>query len=290
MHLELPKEKVSSKVQTIIKVILGFNILVFLMKLYIGITAQSLSILGDAAHSGVDSLNNVLGLAMVYIASQPPDREHPYGHEKFETLGAIAIVAFLGVASFELIEKSIMRFLHPAELPIIDKTTIIFLLITLVINIFVWLYEKNAGHKYNSEFLKADAEHTFSDILITLSILASTYFILKGYYFLDPLLGILIAFIILRSAFEIAQRTVPILVDEFWIDPEELEKIAMSVNKVAECEDIKSRKSHLDGFIEMTVKFRTDSLVEAHKLSHEIEHKIHEKHGDCLVTIHIEPV
>lgn len=291
MHLAAPREaNQSKKVQNIIKGILVLNVLVLAIKLYIGIESQSLSIIGDAVHSGVDSLNNVMGLSMVYIASRPPDKDHPYGHEKFETLGSIAIVAFLGVASFELIEKSIMRFLEPAKLPIIDQTTIILLLVTLVINIFVWLYERNAGYKYNSEFLKADAEHTFSDVLITISILASMYFILKGYYFLDPILGIIIALIILRSAWEIIQRTVPILVDEVWLDPKEVEEIVYSIEKARACENIKSRKSQMGGFVEMTVKFDTDSLTEAHDLSHQIEHKIQEKYGESQVTIHIEPV
>lgn len=230
-----------------------------------------------------------MGLTLIGIASEPPDKEHPYGHGKFETLGAMAIVAFLAVASFELIEKSIMRFMTPTNLPIIDQTVILFLVGTLIINIFVWAYEKHAGKKYNSEFLQADAEHTFSDILITASILGSTFFILKGYYILDPILGIVIALIILKSAWQILKRTVPILVDEVWIDPSEIETIALSVDKVAECSSIKSRRGHVQGFIEMIVSFKTDSLAEAHELSHEIEHRIVEKFGDCEVTVHIEP-
>lgn len=288
--MALPKEQVSSKVQDIIKGILVLNLLVLVIKLYVGIQAQSLSILGDAAHSGVDSINNVLGLAMVYIAARPPDKGHPYGHEKFETLGAIAVVAFLGIASFEIIEKSIMRFFTPAQLPLIDSTTIVLLSVTLVINIFVWAYEKRAGIKYNSEFLRADAEHTFSDILITASIIASSYFILQGYYILDPILGIVIALIIFRSAWEIVGRTVPILVDEVWIDATELEALVLSADKAMACEDIKSRKGHLHGFVEMTVRFDTDSLSEAHRLSHVIEDDIQEKYGNCQITIHIEPV
>lgn len=278
-----------AKVNFILKAILVLNVFVLLVKLYIGLSSKSLSILGDAVHSGVDSLNNVIGICMVTFASKPPDKEHPYGHQKFETLGALGVVAFLAIASFELIEKSIMRFFQPADLPIIETQTIVLLCVTLIINIAVWWFEKKAGEKYDSEFLIADAEHTFSDVLITSAILASTFFILKGFYILDPILGIIVAIVILRSGWEILSRSVPILVDEAWVDPHEIESLVMSIDKAASCENIRSRKGHIESFIEMTVKFSTDSLSEAHALSHEVENKILEKFGDAQVTIHIEP-
>lgn len=283
----------NKKIQNIIRWILFLNLLVLVIKLFIGFSTRSLSILGDAVHSGVDSLNNIIGLSLVSIASMPPDEDHPYGHSKFETLGALGIVAFLAVASFELIEKSILRFINPAELPILDTTALVMLTLTLIINIFVWLYEKNAGKKYDSQFLLADAEHTFSDVLITLSILASCYFIMQGYYILDPILGIVIALVIIKSGWEILKRTVPILVDEAWLKPQEVRELVLSFDKAVSCEDIKSRKGPLKNFLELSIKFDTDSLSEAHEISHSIEEEIKSKfligNNDAEITIHIEP-
>ena len=201
MHLTAPSHlsNNSKAVNQVLLVILGLNLLVLAIKFYIGLKTQSLSIIADGIHSGIDSLNNVIALVMIAIAAEPPDKDHPYGHSKFETLGALAVVAFLAIASFELIEKSIMRFLNPMELPQIDHWTIGLLVLTLIINLCVWLYERAAAVKYSSQLLAADAEHTFSDILITISILASTYFIIQGYYILDPILGIVIAAVIARS-------------------------------------------------------------------------------------------
>lgn len=280
----------SKQVDFILKVILVFNLLVVLIKVYIGTVAQSLSILGDAVHSGVDSINNIIGIWAIAVAAKPPDKDHQYGHAKFETLGALAVVLFLAVASFELIEKSITRFMQPQELPIIDWLVITMLSVTLIINIFVWAYEKRMGKKLDSQLLLADAEHTWSDILITLSILLSTYFIMQGYYILDPILGIVIAFIIAKSAWKILNRTVPILVDEAWIGRADLEELVLSVDKVSELVDIKSRKGQDIPYIEMAIRFDTDSLSEAHELSHDIENMIIERFGQAKVTIHIEPV
>ncbi len=291
MHQTHPSQVKDSKpiIRKILKTILFLNILVALVKFFIGFQASSLSIIGDAAHSSIDSLNNIVALVMIKLAAEPPDEEHPYGHNKFETLGALAIVAFLAITSYELVEKSIVRFFNPVELPDISMLTIALLSVTLVINLFVWLYENNAAKKYKSELLKADAAHTYSDILVTISILISTFFIARGFFWLDPLLGIVIAIIIMRSGWEIVQATVPILVDEAWLKHKDIEKLILSTNKVIAFHSFRSRKTHDTAFLEMKVRFDTDSLSEAHKLSHEIEDKIIKEFGDAKITIHIEP-
>ncbi len=289
MHLAAPSTSNPKAVNRVLYGILVLNLLVLGIKFWIGFKAGSLSIIADGVHSGVDSLNNIIALAMIAIAAEPPDKDHPYGHSKFETLGALAVVAFLAIASFELIEKSVVRFLHPAALPHIDWLTIEMLALTLVINIGVWLYERRAARKYNSQLLMADAEHTFSDILITISILASTYFILQGYYILDPILGVVIAGVIARSGFMILRKTIPILVDEAWLFPADIEAVLADLPQVRGFSDLRSRQVHDERFLEMSVQFATDSLREAHELSHKIEERIIARYGVAQVTIHVEP-
>lgn len=293
MHLATPNSQAQSgirpEIAKILKAILVLNILVALVKFFIGFRSGSLSIMGDAAHSSIDSLNNVVALVMIRIASEPPDDDHPYGYNKFETLGALAIVAFLAITSFELIEKAIVRFFNPVELPHIDSMTLYLLFATLAVNVFVWLYEKSAAKKYKSEILRADAAHTFSDILVTISILISVFFIAKGYFWLDPVLTLIIALIILYSGWEIIQSTVPILVDEAWVSENEVKDLILQTDKVIDFYGFRSRTVHNHAFAELSVKFNTDSLQEAHDLSHEIERKIIDKCGQAKITIHIEP-
>lgn len=276
-------------VQKILKRIFLLNLLVFLLKLFIGFRAVSLSIVGDAVHSGIDGLNNIIALVMIRFASEPPDQEHPYGHSKFETLGALAVVAFLAIAAFELIEKSIMRLFEPSQYPIIDNLVYLLLFLTLFINIFVWIYEKRAGEKYKSQILLADASHTFADILITISVLLTSVFIQYGYAFMDPVLGIIIALLIFRTGWKILSETIPILVDEAWLDLSSVEVIVFGFDKAIEISNFRSRKVHERAFLEMSIKFKTDSLQEAHEISHLIESQIIQKYGDAQITIHIEP-
>jgi cation diffusion facilitator family transporter len=283
------KKEAVVTVRSILKWILILNLFVAGVKFFIGFKASSLSIIGDAVHSGIDSLNNVIALVMIKLASEPPDKNHPYGHSKFETLGALAVVAFLAIASFALIEKSIIRFLNPGDFPRITNLVIYLLIVTLVINIFVWLYEKNAAKRFNSAILAADAEHTFSDILITISILTSVFFIARGYLWLDPLLGLVIAAVIIKSGIEILQQTVPILVDSAWLVASDIQDLVMTTPKVISYSNLRSRKVYDEAFLEMNVRFDTDSLQEAHELSHEIENRIIDKYGPARITIHIEP-
>jgi divalent metal cation (Fe/Co/Zn/Cd) transporter len=85
------------------------NLVVVVAKLAIGLRAGSIAVLGDAAHSGVDAINNIVALLAIRLASYPPDEEHPYGHGKFETLGALAVVSFLSITCFELIGSAVGR-------------------------------------------------------------------------------------------------------------------------------------------------------------------------------------
>ncbi len=291
MHLDIKElsNNRSPQVRKILKYILVLNILVTIIKLVIGISSGSLSIIGDGIHSTIDGLNNVIGILAIKVASEPPDSKHPYGHSKFETLGALSVVAFLAIASFELIEKSITRLLDPSDLPHIDWLTVALLGVTLVINIFVWLYESNAAKKYNSQLLKADAMHTFSDVLVTISILVSMFFISSGYNWIDPLLCLVIAIVILNSGWHILKEVIPVLVDEAWLKPEDISDLVLSSNKVVAFEDFRSRKVHDEAFFELTIKVATDSLKEAHNISHEIEEKITHRYGHAHVTIHVEP-
>ncbi|HEX4562249.1 MAG TPA: cation diffusion facilitator family transporter, partial [Gemmatimonadales bacterium] len=97
----------SRAVRRVLGGLLVANIAVLIVKVTIGLIAGSLAVLGDAVHSSVDAIYNVLGLFVVRVASQAPDEEHPYGHGKFETLGALSIVVFLSITCFELVRSAI---------------------------------------------------------------------------------------------------------------------------------------------------------------------------------------
>jgi cation diffusion facilitator family transporter len=279
----------SKETKKILIFVLLLNLIVLAIKIFAGISTGSLSILGDAAHSASDSLNNIVGIVVLKYASEPPDKEHPYGHGKFETLAAFAIVVFLAIACVEILQSSIGRLLHPVELPLYKIEIVWLLVVTLFANLFIWLYERKKGKELNSDLLVADSSHTASDVLITLSVLASQFFIAQKMYWIDPLVAILIAFFIARAGYEIILSTAPILVDKVWLDEKQVSGSVMSINGVVDCYDIYSRRSPHLAYIECTIKVVPKDLYSAHEIADKVEEKLKDTYGDCKVTVHLEP-
>lgn len=279
----------SFETKKVLWIILFLNLFVLCIKIFSGIITRSLSILGDAAHSAVDLLNNIVGLVVLRFASEPPDKEHPYGHGKFETLAAFGIVTFLAITSVEIVQSSLGRLFHPVKLPLFKQEVVWLLVLTLVVNLIVWLYERRKGKSLKSDLLVADSSHTGSDVLITLSVLLSQYLIAKEIYWIDPFIAIIIAIFIAKAGYEIITFTVPILVDEAWIDSKVISKSALSVNGVVDCYEIYSRRGPYSAFIECKIKVVPKDLYTAHKIADEVEEKLKGDFGNCKVSVHVEP-
>src|ERR1700704_6813351 len=113
------------------------NLAVVGVKLAVGITSGSLAVLGGAVDSCVDALNNVLALIIVRVAAKEPDEDHPYGHGKFETLGALAIVGFLSVTGFELVRSSVIQLWSGGHPMAVSDVQLTILLATLAVNVIV---------------------------------------------------------------------------------------------------------------------------------------------------------
>src|SRR5207302_8097620 len=118
--MAMPRPETADRTTQVRRVLLGLllaNLVVVGAKLGVGLAAHSLAVLGDALHSGVDALNNVLALVVMRVATKAPDEHHPYGHAKFETLGALAVVGFLSITCFELVRQPANRFTGDHRLP-----------------------------------------------------------------------------------------------------------------------------------------------------------------------------
>lgn len=277
-------------VQQVLVLILVLNLVVVLGKALAGWLANSLTVLSDAIHSTVDMLNNVVGIIVMRYAAAPPDKEHPYGHRKFETLGAFSIAGFLFVICFEIASRAIHQlFTAEVSLPTISSFTITTIILTILINLFVTYYEAKRGHALGSELLIADAAHTRTDVYVSISVLASFFFVHYGYGRVDALFALGIAAIIAYNGYQLFRQTVPILVDTATIDARHIEQIALTVPGVAGCQNIRSRGRRGELFIEMVVHLTASDLMDAHALTEKIEQALQEEFGDAAITIHFEP-
>lgn len=281
----------SRAVRRVLAGLLVANIAVLITKATIGTLAGSLAVLGDALHSSVDAAYNVLGLVVVRVAAKEPDEDHPYGHGKFETLGALAIVVFLSVTGFELVRSAMGHLVAGGHSVQVTDTALVLLFATLATNIVVAWYENRRGRELSSELLIADAAHTRTDVFITIGVLVGVVLSRRGLTWVDPAIAIVIALLIVRVAYQILSRAVPVLVDERAIPEPTIRRSAQAVQGVKSAYGIRSRGGNVGGrYAEVTIAVDSSANVaDAHAIADAVEERLKKDLELEEVTVHVEP-
>lgn len=288
-----PEGGVHHRTALVRRVLIGLffaNLAVVAAKVAVGLSAHSLAVMGDALHSSVDALNNLIALVVVRVAAQAPDEDHPYGHGKFETLGALAIVGFLSVTCFELARGAVARLAGAHSAPQVTDVQLIILVGGLGINALVAWYEHRRGEELQSELLVSDAAHTRSDVYITTGVLVGLLLSRRGWWWADPALALIIALLIVRVGYQITQRTVPILVDQRALPRGEIQSVAEAVAGVRGAYDIRSRGGAQARYAEVTIGVDpATNVAAAHAIADEVEHRLKNDLRLDEVTVHVEP-
>jgi cation diffusion facilitator family transporter len=279
------------EIKHVLWVILFANIFVALLKLVMGILIESSSMTADGFHSLTDGSSNIVGLIGITLASKPIDNDHPYGHRKFETLCGLFIAAMLFFIGGKIILEAVYRFITPVT-PSITLESLVALVVTLGVNIFVSAYEYKKGRKLNSFILVSDSMHTRSDIFVSVGVLFTLVCIKLGLPpIIDPIASLVVSCFIIHAAVDILRSAGSILVDRAIIDTDKVKKIALEFNDVKGVHKIRSRGSENDMYIDMHILTEPDMSVEkSHSLIHAIEEKMkYEINKNLQVIIHIEP-
>ena len=293
-----------SEVRKVLIITLLLNLLVMAIKAAVGWLTGSLSLLADALHSVTDSANNILGLVTNHYANPQPDRDHPYGHQKFDALGALGIAAFLGIACFEILSGAVERLINGGKVVKISPNELWILLIVLGINIFVTFYERRVGQRLGSAILVADAKHTMSDVWVTIMVIAGLIGVWQGQVWniprlqsLDVFLSFPVAVLVFSSGWKVLTENLPWLVDEMAIlyegsanAPEVIHAIAIDVPGVVNCHSIASRGVvGRQVFIEMHTIVDAVDVETAHRITEEVESRLEERFSPVRILIHVEP-
>lgn len=279
-----------NKVRQVLLYTLLLNVSVAVAKIIYGILIKSISMFSDGIHSLSDGTSNIIGLIGIWIASQPPDKTHPYGHRKFETLSTIGIAFLIFLAGIEILRKSYQRLLTPSAIEVTYMSFIV-MAITLMVNIGVMIYESKKGRQLKSDFLVADAMHTKTDIFISLSVIVSLIVAKIGYPIIDVIAAVVITIFIGKMGFEIIKSAAEVLTDAARLDPEEIRKLAAMIEGVQECHEIRTRGNHDHVCIDLHCLVDPEvSTQEAHALAHAVEKAIKKKFPSVAdVVVHIEP-
>lgn len=263
------------------------NLVVLIIKTIIGLSTGSIAILADAVHSLTDLSNNIVAWIVMHFSSLPADREHPYGHRKFETLAVFVLASILMVFAFELAINAIRK----EETEVASSgIELIIMLSVLIINILVTSWQHMWAKRLDSDILRADAAHTFADVLITSVVIGGWQLSAIGYVWVDRLCALGVAMLVVYLAFNLFKRAVPILVDEYAIDPEELSAIIKNVRGVKNVYNMRSRWIGKICAVDLVISVEpTLTIEESHNIADKIELLIEKRFGATDISIHVEP-
>jgi cation diffusion facilitator family transporter len=261
-------------------------------KLVVGIKTNSLGILSEAAHSGLDLLAAIITLVAVTIADRPADQDHQYGHGKVENISAFAetilLVFTCGWIIFEAIKRLITHSSH------VEATVWSFLVmgISIIVDLSRSRALSRVAKKHQSQALEADALHFSSDIWSSLTVIAGLVFVAIGYPLADTLGAIVVALLVLFVSYRLGRRTIDALMDRVPVGLREAVESAMKgVEGVEEVRSVRLRTSGAKVFVDAIVAIRrTLPFERAHLIMDNIEKAARSAHPNIDVVVHAEPI
>ena len=275
------------------------NSLLILLKLLTGIISGSISIISEAIHSFMDLLAAVIAFFSVRISDTPADERHPYGHGKFENISGVIEAFLIFVAALWIIYEAVLKFFHPRKIESIEWGIMVMIISTLV-NIFVSRRLYKVAKRTESIALEADAIHLKMDVYTSAGVATGLLLIWVGsffihsilLYYLDPLIAMLVAILILREAYLLFTKAYSPLLDVS-LSQEEIGSIRSLIDKYCSSNisyhGLRTRKAGNFKYIDFHLNLSADMHVrEAHDLCDTIENDIKRAFKNSEVTIHVE--
>lgn len=277
-------------VRRVLWAILAANWLVAGAKLALGQLITSTAMVADGLHSFIDGGSNVLGLFAMYFASQPADREHPYGHQKFEALASLAIGGMIGMGVLEL-GRMAWRAIVEGASPSVRPAAVTVMVGTLVINLLVTRVEHRWGQRLGSALLIADAKHTLSDVFVTLAVLGSLGLSALGLRRVDGFVTLGVLGFVARTGWTIIRQAVGILADGARIEPQRVRDALQRLPEVLAVHDVRSRGMEGSVYVDLTIEVAPALSVErAHHVADGVEETLKGTFPEVVdVIVHVEP-
>lgn len=276
------------------------NVVLLVVKFAAGIFGHSAAMIADAVHSLTDFATDVVVLIFVHLGNKPADRDHDYGHGKYETLATAIIGTSLlavGVLIFCSGAGKTWRVIQGEMLPSPGKVALVAAVASIVLKEWAYRFTVKVGKRCQSEAVVANAWHHRSDALSSVgTMIGIGGAILLGnrWTVLDPLASIVVSVFIVRAAWQLMMESMKELTEASLSDEDEavIMHIAASEPGVSEVHNLRTRRVGNRIAIEMHARMLGSTpLVEAHLHATAIEHRLKEHFGpDTLVNIHLEPV
>lgn len=279
------------QIRIVLWVIMFLNLAVALAKYFYGTYTGSVSMRADGIASMFDAFSNVVGIVGMYLASRPADLDHPYGHAKFETYASAMIGFMLLAAAFNVATDSYAALTGTKEAVEVNLGSFVVMVGTLAVNLAVSRYERMRGNELKSEILTADALHTSSDALVSISVIIGLVFVQLGYPIADPICSFIVAVAILHSAWSVFKQANATLSDKARIPVESIKAVADSVEGVRSCHRARTRGTEGEVYMDLHVLVDPSMpIVQAHAVGHRVEDAERQSFPQVVdVVVHLEP-
>ncbi len=284
----------SGRVRTIRRtlwVILALNLGVAFAKLLYGSYSGSAAMQADGFHSLFDGTSNVIGLLGMGLAARPADRDHPYGHGKYETYASAAIGAMLLLAAYRIGQDAIGQFTGVRTAPEVTTLSFVVMVVTLVVNLGVTVWERRVGRELGSEILIADASHTASDALVSIGVIVSLVLVKMGFEKADPLVALLVAGAIVYTAWGVFRQAGATLSDTARIPASAICDVALGCAGVLGAHHVRTRGSESEVYVDLHVQVDgVRSVADGHRIAEGVERCIADAFPSVVdVIVHLEP-
>jgi len=266
------------------------NTALFVLKMWASLVTGSIALAADAWHTLSDSISSVIVIIAAKLAGKKADKEHPFGHGRWEQIASLFIAVILAAIAFSFLENSIRQFINKEKVEY-GMIAIIVTAASIVLKELLAQYAFYVGRKTDNSNVKADGWHHRSDALSSVVVLAGILFA-KQFWWIDSVLGVIIALMLFYAVFQILKEDITKILGE---EPskELIDNITNDIKEIYN-DDLHIHHIHLHNYTtqkELTFHIRLKGSLtvgEAHNITVEIEKKIEEKY-DMIATTHVEP-
>jgi cation diffusion facilitator family transporter len=255
------------------------NSFISIFNIIIGIVSGSFALVAEGAHSISDVGTTIVAFIGFRVGQKPPDKEHPLGHGRAESIAGLVIVIFLALVAYEILSTAIDKLIFGVTTPP-TYAALLMALAGIAINTFLHKYQMKIGKKINSPAIMADAKQQGMDVLSNVAIFASVIIAQAGFTFIDPLVGFLIGLFILKAAFEVGRDNINNIMgklpDENIIT--EITNVTDSIEGVCGIHNI--RINYFGSYATLSLHIEVNpklTLLESHNLVHYTQNKIIEE-------------
>ena len=270
------------------------NCILTVLNIIVGLMSGSYALVSEGAHTLSDVATSIIAYLGFKIGQKPADEDHPIGHGRAEAISGLVIVAFLVVIAYEIITGAFNKIFHPELITIPDTYAAIMAVFGIFVNYTISEYIIKIGKKIKSPAIVADGKHQKTDIFSSIAILIGVVISNAGFPILDPIVGLIIGFLIIKTAYEVGRENIDNIMGK--VPSEDLinriRKIANKTPKAQEAHNIKV--DYLGSYVTVYLHIKVDgemTVNESHEIVHTVQNNILNKIPEVkYVVVHACPI